>query len=101
MMGNLSNVQQLLRTTENSEENQNEEKTAIKELNQEQTGDKKVKCSICQETAKANNRLVHLAHVYKGKSVCGAIYGQHCKSSTLITTCKHPVHTNCYIDIKK
>ena len=31
MMGNLSNVQQLLRITENPGENQNEEKTAIEE----------------------------------------------------------------------
>ena len=58
-------------------------------------------CAICQETAKANNQLVYLAHIHKGKTICAAIYGDQCKSSTLITTCAHPVHANCYIEMDK
>ena len=58
-------------------------------------------CLICNEAAKANNQLVYMACVYKDKSICGVIYGDQSKSNTLIATCLHTVHVNCYMEIKK
>ena len=38
---------------------------------------------------------------YRDKSICGIVYGEQCKSNSLITTCFHSVHANCYIEMGK
>ena len=103
IVAKLSNVNQLLGTADNPEEKQHEDKTVSDANSQEAEKKDQIEelCLICNKAAIANNQLVYMARVYKDKSICGVIYGDQSKSNTLITTCLHTVHTNCYIEMKK
>ena len=72
-----------------------------KTSNQGEENEEEDLCLLCHEAAKKNNQLVYLAHINKDKTICGAIYADQNKANTLITTCFHTIHVNCYIEMNK
>ena len=97
----LNKVNQLLGLTENTEENHDKKEAVDDTYIENKTDETREFCFICYEAAKVSNHLVYLANIYKDKSACGIIYGDQSKSNTLITTCLHTVHANCYIEMEK
>ena len=52
-------------------------------------------CILCHEKERENNNFVYLSSVMKN-TICSSVYGEDNRSGTLLNTCFHCVHINCY-----
>lgn len=79
-----------------------EEKKIVNNANSEEKENLKGEiCFVCHEAEKVNDLMVYLAYIHKDQSICGIIYGDQSKSNTIITTCFHTVHANCFTEMEK
>lgn len=58
-------------------------------------------CLLCHETTKKDKEMVYLAKLVKDETLANSFHGQEDKAGISIETCRHPVHSRCFMGIDK
>lgn len=73
-----------------------ERRTSLKNTSEED-----LICILCHEKEKYNNSIFYPSFVNKNFTTCGALYEANNVTKTYFSSCFHPLHLNCYIDLAK